>query len=140
MSFIHYDDWVGCMSLVAQRAMREHYERHSTHPLASPESADLVWSRIERGVLQACLIDGYLLVYEIGPTWCSLKPLLHELLLIKTAPSASFDEAVAGMVELARAKGCVGVMTGNGVLRPGLRRLYMRRGFRAFNEAYFMEV
>ena len=110
------------------------------HPIVSEKSPMIVWRKLFTGELRAAIIDGYLLVYDFGASWCSEENILYELLLRRVMPGGSFPELTSGMHDLAKEHGCVGIMTGNGVLRPGLERQYLRRGFSKINEAYYKEV
>lgn len=140
MSVIVYSDWSYEQEVAAFTALKAHDLRHTGHPIQFPNSTKLVVERIMSGVLQAAFVDGFLVVYDVGPTWCTDTDILYELLLIRAAEGGSFDAYVEGLKELAKRHACFGIMTGNGVLRPGLRRQYLRRGFQQFNESYFMEV
>lgn len=137
-----YAQWSLLDSIRAERMIREHYRNNRDHPLVEQNSPDIVWGRIVSKELTAAIVGSYLLVYDIGYAWCSTKTVLHELLLIRIYDDTvtTFADAVEGMKQLAELNGCAGIMTGNGVLRPGLRRLYLRQGFRDFNQAFYLEV
>jgi len=137
---IPYGEWDGLQTAAAYNALKAHGSAQITHPFVSPRSPDIVWERIVRGELRAAFVAGYFLVYDIGPTWCSEDDVLHELMLKHALPGGTFSEAVEGMRVIAQVNGCIGILSGNGVLRDGLRRLYERRGFVKLNEAYFLEV
>lgn len=140
MSIVDSGDWSAEQTSAALAAFKAHSTRNADSPLRSSQSVQLVVERIYSGVLQAAYIHGYLLVYDIGPTWCTAENLLYELLLVRAMPEGTFADYVAGIKEIAQANACSGVLTGNGVLRPGLRRRYEQAGFIKFNESYFMEV
>lgn len=140
MTVIDYEDWSFEQQIAAFTALKAHDLRHTGHPIQFPNSTKLVVERIMQGVLRAAYIEGFLLVYDVGPTWCTEQDILYELLLIRVTADGDFDAYIAGLRELAKRNACFGIMTGNGVLRPGLRRQYLRRGFQQFNETYFMEV
>lgn len=134
--------WSAEQLTAAKAAVFAHGVRNSDHVFGkNPRTAQITWDRVMAGTLQAAIIgDGYLLVYDVGPTWCTEESLLYELLLIRALPGGTFLEALAGMDELARHHGCLGIHTGNGVLRPGLRRLYERSGFGILSESYYKEI
>ena len=137
----HYEAWSTLQSTAAMHALQAHARQERDHALVSANTPAIVWRRIQDGEVRAAFVGtGFFLVYDIGPTWCSDAPLFYELMLKRALPGGTFTEAVTDMKALARESGCAGLFTGNGVLRPGLRRLYEREGFRIFNEAYFMEV
>lgn len=133
-------DWTYEQLVAASTALKAHNENCVGHPIQSPDAAKIVFGRIMDGTLQACYIEGFLLVYDVGPTWSTVEPLLYELLVIHALPTGSFSDYVQGLRDLAKQHACYGIMTGNGVLRPGLRRRYERVGFTKFNESYFLEV
>ena len=140
MHVTQFKDWSLQQSSAAFAALKAHSERHEESPVRSPDSLQVVTERILSGVLQAAFIDGYLLVYDIGPTWSTREDLLYELLLIRAMPGGTFADYVSGLRQIARQRGCFGILTGNGVVRPGLRRRYEQVGFVKFNEAYYLEV
>ena len=125
---------------LAYKAVWQHVERHKQHPFAEPDSYITITSRIQDGTLKAALIAGYFVVFDVGPTWCTTGNLLYELLLLRVTTDGGFDAYVDGLVEIAKAHDCSSIMTGNGVLRPGLRRQYERRGFSLINESYYRRV
>lgn len=141
MTITHYEAWSNEQVIGAIAAMQAHGDEQRGHALHSEQGADLVWNRIRTGTLRAAYVgDGFLLIYDIGPTWCTEDPLFYELLLRRALPTGNFKLAIRDMKQLAKDNGCIGLMTGNGVMRPGLKRLYEHAGFRHFNEAYFTEV
>lgn len=140
MNVIDYADWSSEQLLVAFTALKAHDVRHTDHPLRRTESMQLVVQRIMSGELRAALVSGYLVVYSVAATWCTAEPLLYELLVLRVDDAADFGQYIAGLHALASRFHCTGIATGNGVLRPGLRRLYERHGFGKFNEMYFKEV
>lgn len=132
--------WNAEMHVAVYEALRTHNMSQQSNPMNDEWSHDLVDWRIRNGVLKAALIAGFLIVYDVGPTWCSSKDFLYELLLIRVTAEGGFDAYVSGLRELATHHECKGIITGNGVLRPGLQRKYERAGFRLLNQAFYMEV
>lgn len=140
MTVIDYKDWTLAQHAAAFAAMKAHSMGQSDNPVCTPLSLALVTQRLASGELTACFIKGYLLIYDVGPTWSTAEPLLYELLLIKALPEGDFGDYVVGLRQLAEQHACYGIYTGNSVLRPGLRRLYERAGFNKLSESYYMEV
>ncbi|BAN92343.1 hypothetical protein X534_gp32 [Ralstonia phage RSB3] len=141
MKVTRSEDWTPEMLVAACDAIAAHNRRNEGHPISSPRAAAIVCDRIMSGFLRAAYIDGYLVVYDVGPTWSTEDDLFYELLLIHVNPAeGNFADYVDGLRELAKHHRCYGIVTGNGVLRPGLRRRYERAGFSLFNESYYLEV
>lgn len=141
MKVTRAEAWSAEQFTAAKAAVFAHGVRNSDHVFGkNPRTAQITWDRVVSGVLLAALCDGYLLVYDVGPTWCTEESLLYELLLVRALPGGTFQDAIAGMHDLAKHHGCYGIHVGNGVLRPGLRKLYERAGFGKLSEAYYLEV
>lgn len=140
MRITPYAEWSFAQHLAAEKALKAHEVRMKDHPFVSPGSTDLVIERLINGDLRAAFIEGYLLVYDVGASWCSTQPLLYEFLLVRALPGGSFEDAVTGMRIIAQLNECSGVLSGNGVLRPGLARLYERAGAVKHAETYFIGV
>lgn len=136
-----YEEWTAEDARCAYDALVAHGVRTVDHPLVKPGAADVVWRNVTQRTVEAAFVDtGYLLVFDCGPAWCTDEDLFYELLLTRARPGGSFLGAVDGMRWLAKEYGCSGIMTGNGVSRPGLRRMYERAGFYKLNETYYKEV
>lgn len=141
MNVIPFADWTPAQHAAAFTVMKAHSDAMvGVVPSCRPDSTEVCFSRLFAGELQACLIAGYVLLYDVGPAWSTKENLLYELLLVKAQPTGNFDEYVQGLRYLAALHNCIAVETGNGVLRPGLRRLYERAGFIKTNETYTLEV
>lgn len=141
MNIVPFREWDTAQRLDAFEAMKAHpgfVQR--LIPFVPDNAPFLVWQRLERRELRAALVAGYLVIYDIGASWCSEDDLLHEYLTIRMDAAPSFTEYVAGLRYIAEFNRCVGIITGNAVLRPGLRKLYEREGFVKQNEAYFLGV
>lgn len=79
----------------------------------------------------AWLVGGYLIVYEVGPTWCNDLPLLHEVIVFRLAPGSDFKVVPAFLERKGREAGCAFVVAGT-ALAPkdaALASLYYRSGF-----------
>jgi hypothetical protein len=137
-----YHDWSLDQHAAATRAFKAHEVRTQGHPLHTPGSFDRFLWKLAKGSIRAAFIDDYLVVYDMGETWCSAQNLLFEFIVLHTdlGVGGNFDTYTDGLIELARQNECYGVMTGNGVMRPGLRQQYLKRGFTPFNETYFKEA
>lgn len=143
MTITRYEDWSYEQHLCAYVAMYAHGEEVKSHPLAvhGKGSASLAIQRLLAGEFKAAFVGtGYLVLYDTRPTWCTEEPMFYEVLLRRVLPNCSFEDAVQDIKELARSEGCVAVITGNGRMRPGLRKLYEREGAQIIGETYFMEV
>lgn len=143
MSITKYEDWTHEQRLAAYESMYLHAQEVKDHPMSvhGKGGAHIAIERLRRGETKAALIGtGYLLVYSTCPSWSTNEDMLYESLLRRALPGGTFDEAVEDMKELARSEGCVAVITGNGRMRPGLRKLYERKGAQVIGETYFMEV
>lgn len=135
-----YPSWSPAQHEAANIAMLAHFERTRGYSTWRPDSYDLVKTRLANGEITACFIAGYLLFYDVSQAWSTRDNLLYEQFLTKATPEGSFEDYVQGIKALCARYGCSGVESGNGVLRPGLRRLYERAGFIKTNETYFLEV
>lgn len=140
MRVVPYVEWDQCDTGLVLGALSRHSVRMKGHPFWSDDSLGITLGRLRRGELRAAIMDAYLLIYDVGPAWCSEQPLLYEYLLIRITAGGSFEDAIAGMRYIADANGCTGLITGNGVLRPGLRKLYERAGAVKHGETYFLGV
>lgn len=140
MRITPFAEWSELQHLAATQAILAHEERMTDHPFVSPGSSRLVAERLIDGTLRAAFMEGYLLIYDVGTSWCSTQPLLYEFLLVRALPGGSFADAVMGMRIIAQLNECSGVLSGNGVLRPGLARLYERAGAVKHAETYFIGV
>jgi hypothetical protein len=140
MNIAPFSVWSEAETSAALAAMQAHAARQQDNPFVDKDSAETLMGHIRTGVARAALMGGYLLVYDVSNTVFSDSLFLFEYLFLRIAPGASFGEAVEGMKHIARLNGCIGVITGNGVRRPGLRRLYERHGAVAHNEAYYIGV
>lgn len=141
MNPTEFSDWPPALREAAMQAMQAHADRNQGYPAGGPFAFNTALRNLMDGTTKAALIGGgYLLIYDHGPTWCSDETFLFEQLLVRMLPVGTFNAALADMVDLARHHGCKGVITGNGVLRPGLQRMYERAGFRHFNQSFYMEV
>ena len=137
---VEYKDWSPEQHEAALHAMQAHFERTRGYSTWRANSLELVINRLASGEITACFIEGYLLFYSVGQSWSTEDYLLYELFLTKAMTHGSFVDYVQGLKTLCRRYGCTAVETGNGVLRPGLARLYEMVGFIKTNETYFMEV
>lgn len=137
---IDYKDWSPAQREAALHSMQAHFERTRGYSTWRPNSLELVLARLDSGEITACLIEGFLLFYSVSQSWSTEDYLLYEQFLTRAQPHGSFADYVAGLKQLCARYGCVAIETGNGVLRPGLRRQYERAGFIKTNETYFLEV
>lgn len=137
---IDFKDWTHGMHEAALHAMQAHFERTRGYSTWRPNSLDLVLKRLTTGEITACFIQGYLLFYSVGAAWSTEDNLLYEQFLTRAMPHGTFGDYVQGLKQLCARYGCTAIESGNGVLRPGLRRQYERAGFVKTNETYFMEV
>lgn len=139
---IDHKDWTPEHHEAARTALQAHFARTQalSIPTCRPNSLEVVTRRIANGGLTACFIHGYLLIYDVGQAWSTEENIVYELLLVKAMPHGTFSDYVAGLKQLCARFDCYGIETGNGVLRPGLRRHYERAGFFKTNESYFLEV
>lgn len=142
MTYLRREDWSFDHHYFALEAMADHSAHAAKdHPMNTPKSVQLTWDRIKSGVLGAAYVGtGYLLVYDVGPNWCTEEDILHECLLVRALRGGSMPEALADIRALARDLHCVGVSLGNGTGRPGISRLYERAGARKLNESFYMEA
>lgn len=101
---------------------------------------ELGMSRIMDGTVGAAILAGYVLVYGVQPYWYSNAPVLYEQMLVKLDRTGSFPAYVAALKKLGAYHECVGLMTGNGVGRPGLTRLYEREGFKVIDTSHYLEL
>lgn len=137
---IDYKDWSPEQHEAALHAMQAHFERTRGYSTWRPNSLELVINRLATGEITACFIAGFLLFYDAGQAWSTEDYLLYEQFLTRAMPHGTFKDYVAGLKQLCARYGCTAIESGNGVLRPGLRRQYERAGFVKTNETYFMEV
>lgn len=135
-----YKDWSDAQCIAAYTALKAHSVNQASHPACTPVSFDHVINGILREDFHAVFIDGYLVLFDTGPSWASPEPWLYELLVLKAETRGTFQDYVAGLRQLAVMHNCTGISTGNSVLRPGLRRLYERSGFIPISESFYMEV
>lgn len=140
MQVVPFAEWTAHQILAVKSILLAHRDRWADHPLVSPDSHELVWERLINGTVRGALVGGYVLIYDVGPTWCCRQDILHEFMVARVESTASFTDYVAGLRYIAAVNNCIGITTGNGVLRPGLRKLYERAGFEKQNEAYFLGV
>lgn len=140
MSVIDYKDWSPVQHEAALHAMQAHFERTRGYSTWRPNSLQVVQRRLANGGITSCFIEGFLLFYDVGQAWSTEENLLYELFLTRAMPHGTFADYVAGLKQLCERFGCFGIESGNGVLRPGLRRQYEKAGFTKTNESYFLEV
>lgn len=137
---IDWSEGTPAQQAAAFTALKAHSAAQAGHPANKHDSVEYIISNVLSGVQPACFIAGYFLLYEHGPSWSTAQSLLYELMVLRATPEGTFDDYIAGLRELAAQHACYGIMTGNSVLRPGLRRLYNEAGFIKCSECYFMEV
>ncbi|CAI3971400.1 hypothetical protein VAC51_00050 [Variovorax phage VAC_51] len=137
---IDYKDWSPAQHEAADTAMLAHFERTRGYSTWRPNSYELVKTRLANGEITSCFIAGFLLFYDVGQAWSTEDYLLYEQFLTRAMPHGTFKDYVDGLRQLCSRYGCTAIESGNGVLRPGLRRQYERAGFIKTNETYFMEV
>lgn len=140
MKITPYREWTEEQHNACYRACHWHPGLRQNSPIVNPKSPGVVLRNLADGVVRGAFIDGYLVVYDVGPTWCCDGDILHEYMTAHPLPGGKFSDYVTGLQIIADVNGCVGILTGNGVLRPGLKRLYERAGFVKQNEAYFLGV
>lgn len=135
-----YKDWTDAQLAAAYTALKAHSEAQASHPACTPMSLGHVCQSIIKEEVSACFIEGYLVLFDYGPSWANPAPWLYELLVLKAQTRGTFQDYVSGLRQLAAMHNCTGISTGNSVLRPGLRRLYERAGFSQISESFYMEV
>jgi hypothetical protein len=89
------------------------------------------WNAIERGEIPAVIVDGYLVVYDMGAPWYSFTPLLFEQMVLRLDPQpGNYSVVHKALEQLAARHKCGGVIAGNAVGRKALTRAYERAGFK----------
>ena len=136
---VPFGEWTPAQCAAAQVTLESH-PAHVQKFLPFETTLRVVWRNLEDGVVRGAFIGGYLSIYDVGPTWCSDAVLLHEYVTMRAMPGGTFKGYIQGLRYIAHVNNCVGIITGNGVLRPGLRKLYEQAGFVKQNEAYFLGV
>lgn len=79
----------------------------------------------------SALVDGYLVVYDIGETWYSQHRILEEVMVIRVYPGGSFPNVPKFLESKAKAHGCAMVSVGTALARsdPALVKLYEQAGY-----------
>lgn len=77
------------------------------------------------------IVGGYLVVYEIAPSWCSDEPMIHECLVYRLAPGYTFDIVPQFLEQRGREAGCKYAVVGTALAKSdsALASLYSRSGF-----------
>lgn len=111
------------------------------HPFAGHTDLFAGYTAIMEGRVKAVIADGYLIVYDVGPTVFTDKPILFENLVVKLGKFPGRITAVPEALEqLARNHNCIAIASGNSVGRRGLSRVYERAGFKALSTQFYKEV
>lgn len=111
-----------------------------SNPLFEVDSPDRVRYAIFSGEVQAVLVDNYLVVYDVGSSIYSFKPVLFELLIVATKPGGDVRNAISALSLLAKEHNCALVVAGNSTGRAGLSELYKRAGFNKASETLLRKV
>lgn len=132
-------DWVSVLSSFARHISES---RSNGIPWARFADEYRALDSIIDGTVRAVIVDNYVLVYITGTDWYTTVPSLVEQMLIKLNPfgPSSFGSVLACLDALAAENGCKQIVTGNGVNRPGLARLYQGAGYVRANEFYLKEI
>lgn len=135
-------DWTEAQKDSVRSALATHLsnEIQAGQEVAKFADYELGISRIMSGEVKACICAGYVLVFGIDAYWYSRDPVLYELMLARIEPRARFDGLIGAMKQIATENHCVGILTGNGVQRPGLTRRYLAHGFRVINTNHYLEL
>lgn len=130
------EDWTTPeINAVVAALVRWESELMASSPFACDDSFEAIWYHTFGGGSFAVLVDGYLVLYDIGTTPYSFKPVLFEYLIIQVTQGGDVRNAISGLIDLAKQNECYAVCSGNSSGRSGLTRLYQRAGFRKVNEA-----
>ncbi len=135
-------DWTDAerCSVLSSFARHISQSRELGIPWAKFASASKSMESIEEGSVKAVIVDGYVLVYIHGCDWYCTEDVLVEQMLIKLGGLGSFRSVLTCLDSLAVEHGCKTIVTGNGIMRPGLARLYQGAGYVRANEFYLKEV
>ena len=138
----HAQDWTDAerCSVLSSFARHISQSRELGIPWAKFADADKAMESIEEGRVESVIVDGYVLVYVYGCDWYCTENVLVEQMLIKLGKHGRFSSVLACLDSLAVEHGCKSIVTGNGINRPGLARLYQGAGYVRANEFYLKEV
>lgn len=137
-------DWTDAerCSVLSSFARHIHGSKESSIPWAKFADADVAMGSIDSGRVEAVIVDNYVLVYIHGCDWYCTEDVLVEQMLINMFPwnRGDFGAVLACLDSLAVEHGCKSIVTGNGIMRPGLARLYQGAGYVRANEYFIKEV
>lgn len=140
----HAQDWTDAerCSVLSSFARHISSSKDSSIPWAKFADADVAMESIDSGRVEALIVDNYVLVYVHGCDWYCTEKVLVEQMLINMYPwdVGNFRAVLACLDALAAEHGCKSIVTGNGINRPGLARLYQGAGYVRANEFYLKEV
>lgn len=143
-NYKHAQDWTDAERCSVLSSFARHiYESKSCGiPWAKFADADVAMASIDEGRVSAVIVDQYILVYVAGCDWYCTESVIVEQMLINMEPwnRGEFSAVLACLDALALEHGCKSIVTGNGILRPGLARLYQGAGYVRANEFYIKEV
>lgn len=90
-----------------------------------------VLTSILGGDSMSALVDGYLVVYDIGETWYSPHKVLEEVMVIRIYPGGDFLQVPKFLESKAKAHGCAMVCVGTALARSdaALIKIYERSGY-----------
>lgn len=99
----------------------------------------VLFTEIAKG--NAYVIEGYIVfVDEITP-WYTQDRLLQEWLIMRLHPApGGLDEVPAVLLDIAKARGCVGVLGGDSSPVNIVAKAYEKAGWLALTKSYFKEV
>jgi GNAT superfamily N-acetyltransferase len=141
-SLLKHSEWSAQDKAEVLAAFRRHYTESlvAGHPYA--QHVDFVhgWAQIESGAVGTVLVDGYLVVYDVGPTWFCPKPVFTELMVLRVADRPGYlRHVITAMEELARAHGCVGIATGD-AMGSAVAHAYKRAGYTPVVSQFYKEL
>lgn len=115
-------------------ALRTYHEKISSRgnkPWYKHVDLRRVLTSILGGDSMSALVDGYLVVYDIGETWYSAHRILEEIMVIQIYTGGRFSNVPKFLESKAKAHGCAMVSVGTALARsdPALVKVYEKVGY-----------
>lgn len=90
-----------------------------------------VLTSILNGDNEAALVDGFLVVYNVGTTWYSDQRMLEEIMVLRVYPGGDFYNVPKYLEAKAKEHGCAMVAVGTALARsdPALVKMYEKAGY-----------
>ncbi|OZI20061.1 hypothetical protein CAL26_21135 [Bordetella genomosp. 9] len=136
------EDWAASDRAAVLRAFKRHYDDslYAGHPYAKLVDFDYGWQTINNGDVAAALTHGYLVVYDITPTWYCPHNLFIEQMVLRVEDRPGFlRRVIAAMEDEARRWGCAGIATGD-AMGIAMSAAYRRAGYSPVVSQFYKEL